>query len=66
MSNIATEREMLKEIVSRTGEEICEDSDRCENTLKDHCGPHRKGIAAWWGALEERVPLELRSSGNRP
>ncbi len=63
MSNIATEpREMLKEIVSRTGEEILRDSDRCESLLKDHCGPHRKEIAALVGALEERVPLELKSS----
>jgi len=63
MNNIATEpREKLKEIISRNGDEILQDQDRCEGLLKDHCGLHRREIAALVGALEERVPLELKSS----
>ena len=63
MSNIAgVPREKLKEIIARTGDDLLQDPDRCEGLLKDHCGPHRKEISALVGALEERVPLELRSS----
>ena len=50
MNNIATEpRETLKDIISRNGEEILQDSNRCEGLLKDHCGTHRREIAALVG-----------------
>jgi hypothetical protein len=64
MSKITGEipREKLKELVQRTGETLLQDPDRCEGLLKDHCGSHRKEISALVGALEERVPLELKSS----
>ncbi len=63
MSNIAEiPREKLKEILAKTGDSLLQDPDRCEGLLKDHCGPHRREISALVGALEERVPLELRSS----
>jgi hypothetical protein len=63
MTNIAdAPREKLREIVARDGSRILEDSDRCEGLLKDYCGEHRREISALVGALEERVPMELRSS----
>jgi len=63
MTNIAdAPREKLREIVARDGNRILEDSDRCEGLLKDYCGEHRREISALVGALEERVPMELRSS----
>jgi hypothetical protein len=63
MSNIAeAPREKLKEIIAKNGEALLQDPDRCEGLLKDHCGPHRREISALVGALEERVPMELKSS----
>jgi len=64
MSNLSAEipREKLKQLVEKNGESLLNDPDRCEGLLKDHCGAHRKEISALVGALEERVPLELRSS----
>ncbi len=55
-------REKLRQIVEKNGEAILQDSDRVEGLLRDHCGSHRKEISALVGALNERVPLELRSS----
>jgi hypothetical protein len=54
--------EKLKEIVEKNGETILLNPSRCEGLLKDHCGSHRREISAIVGALEERVPMELRSS----
>ena len=64
MSNMTTEipREKLKELIQKNGDSLLQDPDRCEGLLKDHCGSHRREISALVGALEERVPLELRSS----
>jgi hypothetical protein len=64
MSNITAEvpREKLKELVEKNGESLLQDPDRCEGLLKDHCGAHRREISALVGALEERIPLELKSS----
>ncbi len=63
MSGLAeAPREKLREIVARDGSRILDDPDRCEGLLKDYCGEHRREISALVGALEERVPMELRSS----
>jgi hypothetical protein len=61
---MATEapREKLKELMEKNGDSLLQDRDRCEGLLKDYCGGHRREISALVGALEERVPLELRSS----
>ncbi len=61
---MATEvpREKLKELVEKNGDGLLQDRDRCEGLLKDYCGGHRREISAIVGALEERVPLELKSS----
>jgi hypothetical protein len=61
---MATEvpREKLKELMEKNGDALLQDRDRCEGLLKDYCGGHRREISAIVGALEERVPLELRSS----
>jgi len=61
---MATEvpREKLKELLEKNGDSLLQDRDRCEGLLKDYCGGHRREISALVGALEERVPLELRSS----
>lgn len=55
-------REKLRQLVEKNGEILLKDPDRCEGLLKDHCGAHRKEISALVGAVEERVPLELKSS----
>src|ERR1700732_4580557 len=64
MGNMATElpREKLKELMEKNGDILLQDRDRCEGLLKDYCGGHRREISAIVGALEERVPLELKSS----
>jgi hypothetical protein len=61
---MATEapREKLKELMEKNGESLLQDRDRCEGLLKDYCGGHRREISALVGALEERVPLELKGS----
>src|SRR5271155_4589830 len=58
----AVPREKLKELMEKNGDGLLQDRDRCEGLLKDYCGGHRKEISALVGALQERVPLELRSS----
>jgi hypothetical protein len=55
-------REKLKELITRDGEALLQDPDRCEGLLKDHCGSQRREISALIGAMEERIPLELKSS----
>src|ERR1700721_807769 len=61
---MATEvpREKLKELIEKNGDGLLQDRDRCEGLLKDYCGGHRREISAIVGALEERVPLELKGS----
>lgn len=58
----AVPREKLKELLEKNGEGLLQDRDRCEGLLKDYCGGHRREISAIVGALEERIPLELKSS----
>jgi len=55
-------REKLKELMEKNGDGLLQDRDRCEGLLKDYCAGHRREISAIVGALEERVPLELKSS----
>lgn len=64
MSNLTADvpREKLKELVQKNGDGLLQDPDRCEGLLKDHCGAYRREISALMGALEERIPLELKSS----
>ena len=62
MSTDAVPREKLKELLQKNGDSLLEDRDRCEGLLKDYCAGFRREISAIVGALEERVPLELRSS----
>ncbi len=61
---MATEvpREKLKELIEKNGDSLFQDRDRCEGLLKDYCGGHRREISAIVGALEERIPVELKSS----
>jgi hypothetical protein len=61
---MATEvpREKLKELIEKNGDSLYQDRDRCEGLLKDYCGGHRREISAIVGALEERIPVELKSS----
>ncbi len=55
-------KEKLKQIVEKNGESLLQDPERCEGLLKDHCGTYKREISALVGALQERVPLELKSS----
>ena len=55
-------REKLQQIIEKNGEEILQDYDRVEGLLRDHCGTYRREISALVGALDGRVPLELKSS----
>ena len=55
-------REKLRQIIEKNGETILQDPDRVEGLLRDHCGSYRKEISALVGALNERVPLELKGS----
>ncbi|HTZ60099.1 MAG TPA: hypothetical protein VMB49_18445 [Acidobacteriaceae bacterium] len=55
-------REKLRQILERNGEGLLQDPDRVEGLLRDHCGSYRKEISALVGALNERVPLELKGS----
>ena len=61
---MATEvpREKLKELIEKNGDGLFQDRDRCEGLLKDYCGGYRREISALVGALEERIPVELKSS----
>lgn len=61
---MATEvpREKLKELLEKNGDGLFQDRDRCEGLLKDYCGGYRREISAIVGALEERIPVELKSS----
>ena len=54
-------RETLKQLLEKNGEGLFQDRDRCEGLLKDHCGSYRREISALVGALDERIPLELKS-----
>ncbi|MEI9811738.1 MAG: hypothetical protein WDO18_03285 [Acidobacteriota bacterium] len=63
MSNLSQEpREKLKELLVKNGDVLLQDSDRCEGLLKDHCPEYRREVSALVGALEERIPMELKSS----
>jgi hypothetical protein len=55
-------REKLKELIEKNGDSLFQDRDRCEGLLKDYCGGSRREISAIVGALEERIPVELKSS----
>jgi hypothetical protein len=55
-------REKLRQIIEKNGDAILQDPDRVEGLLRDHCGSYRKEISALVGALNERVPLELKGS----
>jgi hypothetical protein len=55
-------REKLRQILEKNGDAILQDQDRVEGLLRDHCGPYRKEISALVGALNERVPQELKGS----
>src|ERR1700761_9811045 len=57
-----TPREKLRERVEKNGRSLLQDRDRFGGLLKDYCGGHRREISALVGALEERIPLELKSS----
>src|ERR1700760_4437522 len=62
MPNSQIAREKLKELITRDGEALLQDPDRCEGLLKDHIGSQRREISALIGAMEERIPNELKSS----
>ncbi|HLM02984.1 MAG TPA: hypothetical protein VK400_18170 [Pyrinomonadaceae bacterium] len=52
-------RQVLRQILSKYGREICSDARRCEGLLNDLCGAYRREINVLVNAVEERVPLDL-------
>ena len=61
-AQVEVPREKLRQILEKNGESILQDPDRVEGLLRDHCGSYRKEISALVGALNERVPVELKGS----
>jgi hypothetical protein len=52
-------RQTLRKLIAKYGRDLCSDSRRCENLLRDACGAYRREINILTGALDERVPLDL-------
>ena len=52
-------RQVLGQILTKYGKEICSDARRCEGLLNDLCGSYRREINVLVNAIEERVPLDL-------
>jgi hypothetical protein len=52
-------RQVLRQILTKYGKEICGDARRCDALLNDLCGSYRREINVLVNAVEERVPLDL-------
>src|SRR5260370_31618131 len=52
----------MNERMENNGDSLLQHRGRSEGLLNDYCGGHRRAISRLVGALEERVPLELKSS----
>ena len=52
-------RQKLKEIIEKYGPSLCEDPNRCEGLLKDHCGSYRREIFVLVSALKDGAVSEL-------
>lgn len=60
-------RQVLRQILTKYGKEICGDARRCEGLLNDLCGSYRREINVLVNAIEERVPLDLLAgAGSMP
>lgn len=60
-------RQVLRQILTKYGREICGDARRCEGLLNDLCGSYRREINVLVNAVEERVPLDLLAgAGSMP
>ncbi|HEX8249211.1 MAG TPA: hypothetical protein VF599_13625 [Pyrinomonadaceae bacterium] len=57
-------RQVLRQILTKYGKEICADARRCEALLNDLCGSYRREINVLVNAIEERVPLDLLAGAN--
>lgn len=57
MNNVP--RQTLRKLIAKYGRDLCSDSKRCENLLRDECGAYRREINILTGALRERIPLDL-------
>ena len=55
-------RQKLRELIVSHGPELCDEPQRVEGLLRDHCGAHRREINVLVGALRERIPAELRNA----
>jgi hypothetical protein len=65
MNNIP--RQVLRQILTKYGKDICSDARRCEGLLNDLCGSYRREINVLVNAIEERVPLDLLAgAGSMP
>jgi hypothetical protein len=52
-------RQTLRKLIAKYGRDLCSDSRRCGNLLRDECGAYRREINILTGALKERIPLDL-------
>ena len=57
-------RQKLCEIITKYGQGVYDNPQRCEGLLRDFCGQYRKEIAVLVGALKDGVPDQLQASKN--
>jgi hypothetical protein len=55
-------RQKLHELIVDYGRSLCNDPNRCEALLKDHCGVHKREIFVLVSALKKKVPDDLLKS----
>jgi hypothetical protein len=59
-------RQKLKEIIIQHGRSLCDDPQRCEAFLRDHCGQYKREIFLLISTLKQGVAKDLLNSGNIP
>jgi hypothetical protein len=55
-------RQKLHKLIVDYGRSLCNDPNRCEALLKDHCGVHKREIFVLVSALKKKVPDDLLNS----
>ena len=55
-------RQKLQQLIVDYGRSLCNDPNRCEALLKDHCGVHKREIFVLVSALKKKVTDEMLTS----